>query len=74
MWNYLNANYKITANASCGTHVHMSVAGGYSLEELKRLSHAIIHFEPALEALLPEDRWGNEYTKSNWIEQLDRQP
>lgn len=46
----------------------MSVAGGYSLEELKRLSHAIIHFEPALEALLPEDRRGNEYTKSNWID------
>lgn len=46
----------------------MSVAGGYSLEELKRLSHAIIHFEPALEALLPEDRRGNEYTKCNWID------
>lgn len=28
----------------------------------------MLHFEPAIEALVPPDRRGNEYAKSNWLE------
>ncbi|THC91275.1 hypothetical protein EYZ11_009252 [Aspergillus tanneri] len=31
-------------------------------------SLAIIHFEPAFEALVPPERRGNEYSRSNWLD------
>lgn len=68
MWDFLTANYHITANSSCGTHVHVSRANGYSVEDLKRICSCIIHFEPAFEALLPIDRQSNEYARSNWLD------
>ncbi|KAI0441564.1 hypothetical protein F4803DRAFT_410478 [Xylaria telfairii] len=46
----------------------MSVVGNYSAMQVKRLAQAIIHFEPAFEALLPRDRRGNEYARRNWID------
>ncbi|KAI8631081.1 putative amidoligase enzyme-domain-containing protein [Xylariaceae sp. FL1651] len=63
-----SANYKVTADETYSTHVHMSIAGNYSAHQLKRLAQAIIYFEPAFEALLPRDRRGNEYAKSKWID------
>ena len=68
MWEYLELNYEITANNSCGTHVHISLSEGYSLQNLKQVAQSIIHFEPAFEPLLPEDRRANEYAKSNWMD------
>ncbi|EGX88971.1 hypothetical protein CCM_09018 [Cordyceps militaris CM01] len=68
MWSFLSENYQITANKSCGTHVHVSRAKGYSIEDLKRICASIIHFEPAFEALLPVDRLSNEYARSNWLD------
>jgi Putative amidoligase enzyme len=68
MWKYLEENFYIDANNSCGTHVHLSLSGGYTLQNLKQIAQTIIHFEPALEALLPENRRGNEYSKSNWLD------
>ncbi|KAI1129698.1 putative amidoligase enzyme-domain-containing protein [Nemania abortiva] len=70
MWEFLQENYNITANETCSTHVHMSIVGNYSVMQVKRLAQAIIHFEPAFEALLPRDRRGNEYARSNWIDNL----
>ncbi|KAF2721381.1 hypothetical protein K431DRAFT_346457 [Polychaeton citri CBS 116435] len=32
------------------------------------MCHSIIHFEPAIEAMIPSERRGNEYAKSNWID------
>ncbi|EAS31889.3 uncharacterized protein CIMG_07368 [Coccidioides immitis RS] len=68
MWSFLSAKFNVTANSSCGTHVHLSLAGGYSLEGLKKVCQSIIHFEPAFEALLPQDRLSNEYARSNWLD------
>jgi hypothetical protein len=67
-WKFLEENYRVTADETCSTHVHMSIAGNYSAHQLKRLAQAIIYFEPAFEALLPRDRRGNEYARSNWID------
>ncbi|KAK8030444.1 hypothetical protein PG990_000178 [Apiospora arundinis] len=52
-WRFLEQNYTVTANEDCSTHVHMSLTDGYTVVQLKRLAQAIIHFEPAIEALLP---------------------
>lgn len=58
----------VSADASCSTHVHVSKAEGYTPVQLKRLAQAIIHFEPAFEALVPSERRKNEYARSNWID------
>jgi hypothetical protein len=68
MWEYLESNYDVSANISCGTHVHISLAEGFTLQTLKQVAQSIIHFEPAFEALLPENRRANEYSKSNWMD------
>lgn len=68
MWRFITTNYRVTANSSCGTHVHLSRAGGFTLDELKRVCQCIIHFEPAFEGILPRDRLSNEYARSNWLD------
>lgn len=69
-WRYLELGYEITEDADCSTHVHISVEGGYSLEELKRIAQCVIHFEPAFEALVPPQRRGGECAsaKSIWLD------
>lgn len=68
MWDFLETNYDVAVNECCGTHVHVSTVGGWTLDTLKNMCHSIIHFEPAIEAILPSDRRGNEYAKSNWVD------
>lgn len=68
-WKYLQQHYEITDNKNCGTHVHISVEGGYSLEDVKRVASASIHFDTAFEALVPETRRGRcEFARSMWID------
>jgi Putative amidoligase enzyme len=68
-WNYLQSNYDITTNKNCATHVHVSVEGGYSLEELKCVAQSAIHFEAAFDALVPEHRRDPlGFARSSWIE------
>lgn len=67
-WQFLRTHYLVTADENCSTHVHLSLAKGYSPLQLKRFAQAVIHFEPAVEALVPVDRRGNEYARSNWID------
>ncbi|KAL9078551.1 MAG: hypothetical protein Q9157_002542, partial [Trypethelium eluteriae] len=68
LWSFLNGEYIVTANNNCSTHVHISLAKGYSVSDLKNLAASVIYFEPALEALVPPNRRGNEYARSNWID------
>ncbi|KAF7509723.1 hypothetical protein GJ744_007594 [Endocarpon pusillum] len=70
MWTYLHKYYLIQRSASCGTHVHISLKPVYSLQEIKRIAQAAIHFEPAFEVLVPPERRWNCYAKSNWIDSL----
>ena len=68
MWDFLVRNYIVISHPSCGTHIHVSLAEGYTPGKVKRITQAVLHFEPAFEALLPIDRRQNEYARSNWID------
>lgn len=67
-WRHLQEYYHILPNHECATHVHVSLSPNYSLNQLKRIASAVIYFEPAFEALMPEDRRGNEWARSIWLE------
>ena len=41
---------------------------GLNLQSMTKIAQCAIHFEPALEALVPLDRRGNQYVLSNWID------
>ena len=70
LWSFLHRAYFISGNSNCSTHVHVSRAEDFTLLELKRISQVVIHFEPGLEALMPDERRANEFARK----QLDRQP
>jgi Putative amidoligase enzyme len=69
-WGYLRQHYEITADFQCGTHIHVSFEppGQYIAEDIRRIARCVIHFEPAIEALMPLNRRQNVYVKSNWLE------
>lgn len=67
-WSYLQQHYEVTGNDDCGTHVHVSLEGGYSLDELKLVAQAALHFEPSFEALVPEARRYHSECQSSWID------
>ena len=64
----MSQRYIVSGNASCSTHVHISLSRGFTTSDLKRIAQAIIYFEPAFEVLVPLQRRGNEYSRSNWID------
>jgi Putative amidoligase enzyme len=69
IWQQIQENCRITANQTCGTHIHVSLQSpDFSIEEVRRVMRAIIHFEPAFEVLVPWHRRGNYFTKSNWYD------
>ncbi|KAI3394575.1 hypothetical protein diail_2566 [Diaporthe ilicicola] len=66
MFKAINSLCAIRSNRSCGFHVHLSPIGsGWSLQELKGIATAVIHFECAFEVLIPETRRGNQFIRSN---------
>jgi Putative amidoligase enzyme len=77
-WAFIERNYIVSKNEECSTHVHVSVISGgragrpeqigMSLEIMKKIAQCVIHFEPALEVLVPHERRGNAYARSNWID------
>ena len=66
-WRCLQRHYVITTSDSCATHIHISVEPDYTLKDLQHIAASVIHFETAFEALVPEERRGNEFCKSNWL-------
>ena len=66
-WNFLQSYSEVQTNNTCGTHVHISPSesASWSLGHLKRLSMAIIWFEPAIEVILPKQRRQNIWAKAN---------
>jgi hypothetical protein len=53
------------------THIHISIDGDWSFPDLKRLAQAAVHFEPAIEALVPPSRRRNSWCKRNWADNWD---
>jgi Putative amidoligase enzyme len=66
-WAFLADHYRVHTNEWCSTHVHVSVSGGYSLRDIKNIAQCALHFEPAVEVLVPAERRYNYYSKGNWI-------
>lgn len=66
-WAYLNKHYRILGDDNCSTHINVSLMPNYNLADLKLIASAIIHFEEAFEALMPDHRRGNEFATSNWL-------
>lgn len=73
-WDFVKKNYIVSKTTQCSTHIHISAlhesegGAGFSFQDLKKIAQCIIYFEPALEALTPEERRGNIYASSNWID------
>ena len=67
-WSYLNKVYHIKGNLCCATHVHISLDPWYTLSELIKIAQAIMHFEPAVTALIPTERRNSRFAKSNWLD------
>ena len=67
IWGYLWKRYEVIGSPSASTHIHIGLEPEYTLKDLKRIAQAVIHFEPAFEALLPECRNRNFQAKSNWL-------
>lgn len=65
---FLDKHSILSTNRHCSIHVHISVAIGFTLQELKKIAQCIIHFKSAIEALVPPSCRGNEFAKSNWID------
>ena len=67
LWEFFETFSKVQTNDTCGTHVHISPKEEttWSLGHLKRLSMAIIWFEPAVEVILPKQRRQNIWAKAN---------
>lgn len=80
-WAFIKENYEVSKTGMCGTHVHISMqrgmqpgttlGTGMGLQNLKRIAQYAIHFEPALEALVPEGRRANMFAVSNWIDNIN---
>ncbi|KAH8904964.1 hypothetical protein BR93DRAFT_939021 [Coniochaeta sp. PMI_546] len=58
---------RIETNKSCGFHVHLSPGDGFKwdLDELKRVCIAVLYFEDAFLALIPESRRHTSYVSNN---------
>lgn len=66
-WQFLGGHYRVHTNERCSTHVHVSIDRGFSLRNLKNVAQCALHFEPAVEVLVPVERRYNYYSKGNWI-------
>ena len=67
LWRLLANRWAIDSNESCRTHIHISPPTGWDDEQVKRVACGILYFESAFEFLLPPHRRGNQYAKSNRI-------
>ncbi|EZG04336.1 hypothetical protein H106_05987 [Trichophyton rubrum CBS 735.88] len=63
VFKHLRTLASLQVNHSCGFHVHISKQERpWTLEDLKRVSRAILYFESSMELVVPEHRRGNNYT------------
>jgi hypothetical protein len=70
MFAHVETKCTLSTNETCGFHVHMSPGNDepWSVAELGSISFAIIHFEEAVLALLPEHRRNNMRLGSNFVD------
>jgi len=66
VWDRISRSCTISTNESCGTHVHISQDTGFHVLDAMAIARAVLHFEPAINALVPPHRRdpGAEYCKT----------
>ncbi|EGE06932.1 hypothetical protein TEQG_05985 [Trichophyton equinum CBS 127.97] len=64
-WHALTDSFEVRGDPSCGTHVHFSPAGGFTLAQLKKLTAFVTIFQPAITALIPPTRRGTDWCHPN---------
>ena len=65
VWHILKKNCDIRVHPSCGTHIHVSPGGHYTLDELKRISKTVVYYEPVITLIMPNDRKDCVWCRSN---------
>lgn len=66
MFKFMDKLCYFETNTSCGTHIHISPnSAQWTTAELRSIAKAIIHFETALEVLVPTTRRGSQWCRSN---------
>lgn len=70
MFTHIGTKCTITTNDTCGFHVHLSPGDGreWPVEELRSISFAILYFDEAILALLPEHRRISSRLLSNYAD------
>ena len=72
-WTYLNKHYEIEGHVQYYNKVYINLDRHYwELADVKKIAQAIIHFEPALELLVPDglsrsDSWSNELPNNSFL-------
>lgn len=74
VWNYIDEHCYLIVDDCFGTVIQMSMHPHFTLEEVKRVAQAGIHFEPAMEAIMPVINVESFINTSNWIQSLDFAP
>src|SRR5712664_4257090 len=64
-WDLLNENCYIRVHPPCGTHIHVSPGGRYTLDEIKHIAKAVVYYEPAITLIMPNDRKDCAWSRSN---------
>jgi hypothetical protein len=75
-WAFLYRNYSIKPDPNSHTYIQISMTrvierrGGsmMDLEDIKRIAQCAIHFEPALQVLIPKHRRNDLDAMSNWVD------
>ncbi|EZF36597.1 hypothetical protein H112_08960 [Trichophyton rubrum D6] len=64
-WYTLTDSFEVRGDPSCGTHIHFSPVGGFTLAQLKKLTAFVTIFQPAITALIPSGRRGTDWCHAN---------
>jgi hypothetical protein len=64
-WKYVKKEYHLRGTPG-GSHIWIMPTEPYTLSESKRIAQAIIHFEPTLHALVPDNVGDPNPPKRNW--------
>jgi hypothetical protein len=74
VWNYIQTRQSIRVDEYVGTSIHVSMEPTFTLLEVKRIAQSTIHFEPAIEALMPDLEDNGLNYVSNWVMSWDFAP
>lgn len=66
VWWVLRERLITSTNDECSTHVHISPSkSNWTLDQIKRMTKAILYFERCVDALMPEPQCQSVWAQSN---------